>query len=399
MTGDRAVPEQRTSGQFDDAVETMRHPFVILSPDERLVTFNRAYAELHRGPDGACVLRPGMSFREVAEWRLANGFYLAATGAGADGSTELFRWSTAKGETTYRLSDGRWMAVERYPLPDGTNLGIWIDITAVKEAEQQLREAAELLERRVAERTAELQQAQAQLVERERLSIIGQLTATVAHELRNPLSSIRNTVFSLRQTEAGKAADAERSLARIERSIGRCTRIIGELLDYSRLRELRCERRGFDDWLREVIAEQAAPRSVAIAWDLRAGAAVVSFDPDRFRQVIVNLFENAVQAMTEAAPGVESSGVASPTITLRTRMLGQELEFALEDNGPGIGPETLARVFEPLFSTKHAGTGLGLPTVKQIVEQHGGAITLASTIGAGTRALIRLKLAQDAAAA
>jgi len=126
---------------------------------------------------------------------------------------------------------------------------------------------------------------------------------------------------------------------------------------------------------------------MAIAIETGAGETKVAVDSDRLQRVVINLVENAVQALAE------HRSAAEPRIVLRTQTRSDALELQIEDNGPGIPAENLAKVFEPLFTTKRAGTGLGLPTVKQIVEQHGGTIMLESTLGEFTRAVIRLPLA------
>lgn len=249
------------------------------------------------------------------------------------------------------------------------------------------------LERRVAERTRQLTAAQDELLKNERLSAIGQLTAFVAHELRNPLSAIKNTLFAMKDMVAS-APPLVRSVARMERSVERCSQIIAELLDYSRMRNLESEERCFDEWLTGVVEEQAIPEGIAVARDLQAGAARVVFDPNRLRRVIINLVENAAQALAAA-----EEACPAPEITVRTRLSAEELEIVVEDNGPGIPPENAERVFEPLFSTKSFGTGLGLPMVKQIIEQHGGTIELTSAPGKGARFLISIPLHREAAAA
>ncbi len=261
---------------------------------------------------------------------------------------------------------------------------------AVLVAKEQAEAANAALEQRVEERSRELKAAQDELLKKERLSVIGQITATVAHELRNPLSAIKNTVFALKEAHGAAGASLARPLARMERSVDRCNEIIGELLDYSRLRELKCETRAVDDWLGELLDEQAVPGNITLTRELQTDPALANFDPDRFRRVIINLVENSAQAFTEQA---------GARIVLSTRVIDGSIAIAIEDNGPGIPPETLARVFEPLFSTKSFGTGLGLPVVKQIVEQHGGTIELSSTVGVGTRALVSIPLHRNEAAA
>lgn len=224
-----------------------------------------------------------------------------------------------------------------------------------------------------------------ELVRRERLSALGQLTATVAHELRNPLSAIRNTVYTFKELAASKGLNLDRPIERVERSISRCDRIIAELLDYTRVRDLHRTAASFDKWLDEVLNEQKLPDGVSLVRNLTAPGQSVSFDTERMRQVVINLIDNAAQAMIAATQPAEANRIV---VTTAARFNGFELVIA--DNGPGIPPEVLPRVFEPLFSTKSFGTGLGLPMVKQLIEQHGGIVEIASTQGKGTKVTVRL---------
>ncbi len=246
------------------------------------------------------------------------------------------------------------------------------------------------LARRVEERTAELKRAQDELLRSERLSVLGQLTATVAHELRNPLSAIRNSVYAIRELIAGKGLPLDRPLTRIERSIARCDGIVTDLLDYARSRQLNSVPQALDQWLSEILDEQKLPDHVKLVRDLAAPGVVAVFDPDRLRRVVVNLVENAAQSLPESD---REKRVLE--VSVATRKLGGSVEISIGDNGAGIAPDVLPRIFEPLFSTKSFGTGLGLPTVKQIVEQHGGHIELSSELGVGTRAVVSLPLPQS----
>jgi signal transduction histidine kinase len=232
--------------------------------------------------------------------------------------------------------------------------------------------------------------AEAELLKKERLSVLGQLTATVAHELRNPLSAIRNTLFTVKELATGSGGKLDRPIARMERSIERCDRIISDLLEYTRDRELKRTSVAFDQWVADVLADQNLSPPVVLTAELGATDATVPIDLERMRRVIINLVENAAQALAELPSGCERR------ITLRTSPVDGELVLAIEDTGPGIAPEVLARIFEPLFSTKSFGTGLGLPTVKQIVSQHGGTITVDSEVGRGTCVTVRLPLGLEA---
>lgn len=255
----------------------------------------------------------------------------------------------------------------------------------LEQAHAEIRGLNRDLEHRVEARTAELRAAQDELLRKERLSTLGQLTATVAHELRNPLSAIRNTLFTLKDTLGSTARNLDRPFGRMERSIARCDGIISDLLDYTRIHELRCRTVIGDQWLEEMLGEYQPPAGIALRRELDARTCRISVDIERMRQVLVNLLDNAVQAMTQT----KESG-AQRLIHVATRRVPQGYELAVVDNGEGIPAEIQTKVFEPLFSTKSFGTGLGLPTVKQIVEQHGGAIAIASQMGAGTRVTVTL---------
>jgi signal transduction histidine kinase len=235
---------------------------------------------------------------------------------------------------------------------------------------------------------------QGELVQRERLSALGQLTATVAHELRNPLSAIRNTVFTLKEVASRQELHLERPVERIERSVTRCDRIITELLDYTRIRELHTNASPFDKWLDETLNDQKLPDGVTLVRNLSAPGHALNFDTDRMRQVVINLIDNAAQAMTG---GSNPGGDHRIVVTTAARF--EAFELVIADNGPGIPADILPKVFEPLFSTKSFGTGLGLPMVKQVIEQHHGTVEMTSAIGKGTKVTIRLPYANATPAA
>lgn len=227
--------------------------------------------------------------------------------------------------------------------------------------------------------------AEAELLKKERLSVLGQFTATVANELRNPLSAIRNTLFTMHEIASTSGLQLDRPIARIQRSIARCDRIIGDLLEYIRAPELSRVTVNFDEWLREVLVEHGLPPSVTLIEEYGAGDAVVRIDADRVRRAVINLVDNAAQALGELPPGG-----GARRISVKSVLAEDGLELTVADTGPGIPPDNMGRIFEPLFSTKSFGAGLGLATVKQIVVQHGGTIAVDSVVGEGTSVTIRL---------
>ena len=248
------------------------------------------------------------------------------------------------------------------------------------------------LERRVEQRTAELQEAQSELMRQERLAAIGHLTATVSHELRNPLGAIRTAIYLVRGRTEGQGLGVESALERVDRSVSRCDNIINELLDYTRATVLKPENQLIDDWLQTFLGEQDLPDTVSANLLLGTDGLVAAFDPERLRRALTNLVNNACEALVETAENGEPTGPLQ--LEIRSRVAGDHFEIVVADNGPGIAPETLSHVFEPLFSTKSGAVGLGLPTVKQIMEQHGGDVEVTSTQDSGTQVRLWMPIKQ-----
>src|SRR5262245_60963127 len=201
------------------------------------------------------------------------------------------------------------------------------------------------------------------LARQERLATLGQLAGTVSHELRNPLCAITSSLYILNEEVKDQTEGTKRALARIDRNIERCTAIVGDLLDYARSRELHREEIEVDKWLAEMLDDYAVAEGVMLRREL-APAGLAMVDRDRFRQVMVNLLDNAAQAMMGSGQGGSQAGsLQIRRITVRTESGGPFVRIAVSDTGPGIPPDKLPKIFEPLFTTKSFAVGLGLPTV------------------------------------
>jgi len=264
-------------------------------------------------------------------------------------------------------------------------LGVIVDVTGRKQAEAELTSYRAHLEELVAQRTRDLERAQSELVQKERLAVLGQLTAMVSHEIRNPLGTVANALFLLRETlDAHSLRQVERPLALAERSIQRCDGIINELLDFTRQRELQREHVQLDPWLAETLDELSLPGDVLLSMQLNSGVTIQA-DPERLRRALVNVVTNAVQALDEKAAGEK-------LLEIRTDQLAGRCEIVVRDTGPGIPPQCMARIYEPLFSTKSFGVGLGVPIIRNIMTDHGGGVTYASEVGVGTTVTLWLPL-------
>src|SRR5215468_3686866 len=180
---------------------------------------------------------------------------------------------------------------------------------------------------------ADLESANAKLARNQRLSMLGQVAGTVSHELRNPLGAIRTSLAVFKKLCADKGLGVERSLERAERSVGRCDGIISDLLEYTRSREMARQPVDFDKLIGEQLDEHALPTAVSIKREL-SGGCTVAVDRDRFRQVLINLLDNAAQAMTD--PGWTPPEGRARTITVRTEAAGPHCRLSVIDTGPGI---------------------------------------------------------------
>lgn len=209
-----------------------------------------------------------------------------------------------------------------------------------------------------------------ELLRNERLATLGQLTATVSHELRNPLNVISNSSHSVAKMLAGSPVDASRPLERIVRNVDRCTTIIDDMLEYTRMKTPDIQQLDFDKWLKQTVQSFTLPEGVQIESQLGTNGAIVGFDPERMRQVVINLLDNAIQAMEENG---------GKKLFVRTTLTDSGLRLEIEDTGPGLNDGVQSKIFEPLFSTKTFGVGLGMPIVRNIVQSHGGTVAITNS--------------------
>ena len=346
--------------RFHEAVAELPQPFVIFDEKEHLVAFNRAFADLHRGADGKCILRNQMSFDEIADWRMHARFY-AETGDGAVADKVTLLEQTAKGEVTWRLRDGRWMLVERHSLEDGSSAGVWTDITAIKRAEEDRR------------------MLQDQLHHANKLEALGTLAGGIAHDINNslvPVVAMTRRVISKLPPDS----HARGSLELVVKGGQRATELVQQILAFSR--KERSAKQPVD--LAHVVTDTlkllraSIPSTISLVTSVEP-VPPIEGDPGQWHQVVLNLGTNAAQAIEHR--------IGTITVKLHHDTGDGAIRLSVADTGCGMDEVTRQRVFEPFFTTKEVGrgTGLGLSVVHGIVVDHGGTISVTSTPGTGTR--------------
>jgi two-component system sensor histidine kinase PilS (NtrC family) len=235
----------------------------------------------------------------------------------------------------------------------------------------------------------ELRKMEHKMRRAERLASIGQLAAGIAHEIRNPLASISGSIELLRQ--APQVTDDDKALmAIVTREIERLDALISDVLEFTNPRPRQVVRVDLGVLVDETLAvfrQDPTVGAVAIAALRAPGELGLDADPGKLRQVLWNLLRNAAEAVT--APGGGGGGA----IEVRVGRDGDRAVIEVADDGPGIPLDVLPRIFDPFFSTKRKGTGLGLATCYSIVDEHGGSIEAEPRTPHGTRFVVRLPLA------
>jgi signal transduction histidine kinase len=249
----------------------------------------------------------------------------------------------------------------------------------------QLKTLVDSLEQKIAERTAQLKDAQAELLRQERLATLGKVTATIAHEIRNPLATVNTSIFSIGAAcEKNDKDRIKRALTLAERNVRRCDNIITELLDFTRKLEIRPVKVNVDRWIEKIIEEQTFPEGIECRQNLSSGVEL-HIDSEHMRRALINVITNAIHAVSEEnSPGKE--------LIIETRKAGEKLEICVTDKGHGIPEDLQQKIFEPLFSTKGFGVGLGLSITKDIMEKHHGSIEVKSKVGEGTTIILSVPI-------
>ncbi|HUK12514.1 MAG TPA: ATP-binding protein, partial [Thermoanaerobaculaceae bacterium] len=264
----------------------------------------------------------------------------------------------------------------------------------LKAAMAENAEFTQRLESKVEERTAQLRAAQQKLLQNDRLASLGQLAASVAHEINNPISGVLNLSMLMQRIvkedgiPAGRVEEVRRYLSQVAGETARVGRIVSDLLAFSRRSKPQSSQADLNAIVRttvSLVAHKLELANVKVELDLADHLPSLRCDASQIQQVVMNLVLNGA----EAIKGGGSVGVSTAADPAHEAVM-----LAVRDTGSGIAPEMLGKIFDPFFTTKEEGkgVGLGLAVVYGIVEAHGGEIEVDSSVGKGSTFRVRLPL-------
>ena len=265
-------------------------------------------------------------------------------------------------------------------------IGAVKDITARKQAEEALKDYSARLEEMVKERTQALQTAQEQLLRREKLAVLGQLAGSVAHELRSPLGAVKNVAYLLKTGVTEPDPGVHKNAQILEREVEKADRIINSLLDFARSKPPHYRLISINRVVQAALARVVIPPNITVTNHFDPILPAIQADPEQLEQVFGNLILNAVQAMS---PPLAAGG----QLTINSARFDPGwVMVSVADTGAGISPEHQTQLFEPLFTTKSKGIGLGLALVKMLVEGHQGVVEVESEGVPGQGSIFTVKL-------
>lgn len=250
------------------------------------------------------------------------------------------------------------------------------------ELEQSLKMYYEQLEEMVESRTRELERTQEKLIRSERLAAVGELASGVGHELRNPLNVIRNCVYLINMSLEDKTTpEIEDTLKLLDLQVDISNKIVSDLLDFTRVKPPSRSIVDLNTMVKDRISWADVPERIEVKYQLSNESPKINVDSEQVGRAVTNIINNAVQSISQKGELRISTGA--------NESFGW---ISFEDTGCGISGENLKKVFEPLFTTKPKGIGLGLAITKRMVEQNSGEIEVESTVGIGTTFTLKLPL-------
>ena len=369
---------KQTQSILAGAIENMTDGFALFDAEDRLLLCNEQYRSIY--PKIRELIVPGVPFRDLVAAASERGQVVEVTDGGDESYliTRMHAWG--HGEVLeYKTSEDRWIQARDSLLLGGGRIGIRLDITQRKQAEAALRAYSGQLEEMVEERTKALRVAQDQLIRQEKLAVLGQLAGGVGHELRNPIGVIANAVYYLQMTLAGADRAIKDYLDIISAHVHEAEEIISGLLSLSRTRPTEQLATNIANLVAGVLERYPPPENVNVITTLSSDLPALYVDAQQILQVMANLVTNAYQAMPNGG-----------TLTISAEFNDPHVHLYVADTGIGLAPGMESQVFEPLFTTKAKGFGLGLTVSRSLVEVNGGQIRVESATGQGSTFILTL---------
>ena len=330
--------------------------------------------EMVYNPKAIELLYPDLTYRQQMEieWLERGNHYY-------DWEWEL----TAKDGTVKTVS---WSNIsDRLPIPGWAAWGTGVDVTERVHTELALKEHSERLDEMVEERTKELKEAQKELVRQEKLAMLGKLASGVAHELRHPLGVIQNAIYYLETVLQSMDPVINEYFAMIDKESHAAAMIISNLLDYAFIKPAPPEKVEVNILVDHALENHPAPEGINIEVDIEADTPALLVNLEQIDSVLTALIANAYQAMPEGGKVSVICGQEKNMDGLLTTEEDEPLVYIkVKDSGVGISAQDFDKIFEPLFTTKARGIGLGLAITKNLVEANGGRIEVKSVAGEGS---------------
>lgn len=408
---------RETRRRLIDAIESMSEGLSLFDADDRLVVCNTRYRQILY-PGMHDMVTPGTTYEAIVREAAELGLIKDAEGDVEDWvQRRLERHRNPGAPHVQQRGDGRWVRVNERRTEDGGLVAVYTDITEDRKQEQELREAKERAERAL----EELTQTQQSLIYAEKMASLGQLTAGVAHEIKNPLNFVKNfsetaddAVQELEESLAGvlarmdedQRADVEEQIASIKMFLGKISEhgkradgIVKSMLAHAGEGSGQIEQTDLNTLLEETVAltyhSVRAERddfNMEVVKELDPSLEPVAIYPQEITRLLLNLIGNACYALQERKSGTEDPSY-QPELRVCTKEHGDHVEMRIRDNGTGIPESVKEKIFEPFYTTKPTGegTGLGLSlSYETVVQQHRGQMTVDSKEGEYTEFIINL---------